>query len=54
MHPYMFQMANPPVYQEVSNDPEGVALADELREFAAVWDNNLRDQGFLKAAKQCG
>ena len=26
MHPYMFQMANPPIYQEVSNDAQGVAL----------------------------
>jgi len=52
MHPYMFQMANPPVYQEVSNDAQGAALADELREFAAMWDNNLRDQGFLKGAKR--
>jgi len=52
MHPSMFQMANPPVYQEVSNDSQGEALARELREFAAMWDNNLRDQGFLQAAKR--
>ena len=52
MHPYMFQMANPPVYQEVSNDARGVALAEELRQFAAAWDNNLREQGFLEAARR--
>ena len=52
MHPYMFQMANPPVYQEVLNDLRGVALADELRQFAAMWDRNLREQGFLKAVKR--
>ena len=52
MSPYMFQMANPPVYQEVSDDAQGVALARELREFAAMWDKNLRDQGFLEAARR--
>ena len=52
MHPYMFQMANPPVYQEVSDDAQGVTLARELREFATIWDNNLRDQGFLKGAER--
>ena len=52
MNPYMFKMANPPVYQEVSNDAQGVALARELRDFAAMWDKNLRDQGFLEAASR--
>ena len=52
MHPYMFQMANPPIYQQVSNDAEGVALAEELRHFAATWDNNLRDQGSIYAAQR--
>ena len=52
MQPYMFQMVNPPVYQEVSDDTRGVALAGELRDFAAMWDNNLRDQGFLKGAER--
>jgi hypothetical protein len=52
MNPYMFQMANPPVYQEVSDDAQGVALARELREFAAMWDKNLSDQGFLEAARR--
>lgn len=52
MHPYMFQMANPPIYQEVSNDAEGVVLAEELLRFAAIWDSNLRDQGFIQAAQR--
>ncbi|HJT70854.1 MAG TPA: hypothetical protein VJ731_11690 [Terriglobales bacterium] len=52
MHPYMFQMANPPIYQEVSNDAQGIALTEELRQFAATWDRNLRDQGFMQAARQ--
>jgi hypothetical protein len=52
MHPYLFQMANPPVFQEISNDARGVALAEELRQFAATWDGNLRDQGFIQAAKR--
>jgi hypothetical protein len=50
MHPYMFQMALPPVFQEVSNDAQGVTLADELRQFAATWDSNSRNQGFFEAA----
>src|SRR6476469_9756329 len=52
MHPYMFQMANPPLYQEVTNDAPGVALAEELCRFAATWDSNLRDQGFIQAARR--
>jgi hypothetical protein len=52
MHPYMFQVANPPRYQEVSNDAQGVALREELLRFAATWDNNLRDQGFIQAAQR--
>ena len=52
MHPYMFQMANPPLYQEVSNDAQGVALREELLRFAATWDSNLRDQGFIQAAQR--
>jgi hypothetical protein len=48
----MFQMAIPPVFQEVSNEGQGVTLADELRQFAATWDSNLRNQGFLEAAKR--
>lgn len=51
-HPYMFQMAIPPVYQEVTNDAEGVALAEQLRHFAAMWDANLRVQGFIKATQR--
>jgi hypothetical protein len=50
LHPYMFQMAIPPVYQEVTNDPQGVALSNELREFAALWDRNLQAQGFIETA----
>jgi hypothetical protein len=52
MRPYMLQTACPPHYQEVSDDAEGVALAAELREFSTMWDNNLRDQGFLEAARR--
>lgn len=52
MHPYMFQMANPPIYQEVSNDAQGTALAEGLRQFAATWDSNLSDQGFIQAAQR--
>ena len=35
-HPYMFQMAIPPVYQEVTNDAQGFALAEQLRQFATM------------------
>ena len=48
--PYMFQMAIPPVYQQVTNDAQGVALAEQLRHFATMWDANLRAQGFIEAA----
>jgi hypothetical protein len=48
--PYMFQMAIPPVYQEVTNGAQGVALAEQLRQFATMWDANLRAQGFIEAA----
>jgi hypothetical protein len=48
--PYMFQMAIPPVYQQVTNDAQGVALAEQLRQFATMWDANLRAQGFIEAA----
>ena len=49
-HPYMFQMAIPPVYQEVTNDAQGVTVTEQLRQFAAMWDANLRAQGFIEAA----
>ena len=52
MHPYMFQMANPPIYQELSNEAGDVELIGQLRQFAATWDRNLRDQGFLNAARR--
>ena len=48
--PYMFQMAIPPVYQEVTNDAQGVALAKQLHQFATMWDANLRAQGLIEAA----
>jgi hypothetical protein len=38
-------MAIPPVYQEVNNDAQGVALAEQLRQFASMWDANLGAQG---------
>lgn len=52
LHPYMFQMAVPQVYQEVTNDAQGVALAEQLRHFATMWDANLRAQGFVEAARR--
>ena len=52
MHPYMFQMANPPLYQEVSDDAQGVALREELLRFAVIWDGNLHAQGFIQAAQR--
>lgn len=48
--PYMFQMAIPRVHQEVTKNAQGVALTEQLRQFAAVWDDNLRAQGFIQAA----
>ena len=48
--PYMFQMAVPAVYQEVTNDAQGLATAEQLRQFATMWDANLRAQGFIEAA----
>ena len=52
MHPYMFQMANSPIYQELSNEAGDVELIGQLRQFAATWDRNLRDQGFLNLARR--
>ena len=49
LRPYVFQMAIPPVYQEVTNDAQGVALAEQLGQFATMWDANLRAQGFIQA-----
>jgi hypothetical protein len=49
-HPYMFQMAIPPVYEEVTNDAQGVTITEQLRQFAAMWDANLRAHGFIEAA----
>jgi hypothetical protein len=51
-HPDMLQMAMPPVYERVTNHPQGEALAEQLRQFAANWDANLRAQGFIEAAQR--
>jgi uncharacterized protein DUF6908 len=51
-YPYMFQMPIPPVYQEVTNDGQGLALAEQLRHFAATWAANLKAQGFIEAAQR--
>lgn len=48
--PYMFQMAIPAFYQEVTNDAQELATAEQLRQFATMWDANLRAQGFIEAA----
>ena len=49
MHPYMFQMANLPVYKGVTNDPQDVVLAEELRQFAAAWDHNFARAGLSRS-----
>ena len=55
--PVEFQQASPPVYQRaVSVGDDGKVLIKpkllaDLKRFAALWDRNLRDQGFLKAAE---
>jgi hypothetical protein len=49
-NPYMFQQAIPPVYQEIESNSTGHALRKQLEVFAAQWDKNLGQQGFLKAA----
>ena len=55
--PVEFQQASPPVYQRaVLVDDDGKVLIKpkllaDLKRFAALWDRNLRDQGFLKAAQ---
>jgi hypothetical protein len=51
-HPHMFQMAIAPIYEQVSNDAQGVALAEGLRQFAAMWAANLRARGFIEAARR--
>jgi hypothetical protein len=50
-HPYMFRTAILPVYHNVTNDAQGITLAEQLRKFAAMWDSNLRAQSFVEAAK---
>jgi Domain of unknown function (DUF6908) len=49
-NPYMFQQAIPPVYQEITSNSTGSALRKQLEIFAARWDKNIGEQGFLKAA----
>jgi hypothetical protein len=49
-NPYMFQQAIPPVYQEIESNSTGHALRKQLESFAAAWDKNIGEQGFLKAA----
>lgn len=52
--PFFFQMAVPPIYQEVypaGPELEDVALKRKLTEFLRTWDRNLAEQGFLKAAQ---
>jgi hypothetical protein len=51
--PFMFQQAQPPIYQEVfENGPgsENRQLKRKLTIFARTWDRNLNEQGFLAAA----
>jgi len=57
-YPVEFQQANPPLYQEaVFLGADGKVmlrpkLVKDLQRFAALWNRNLRDQGFLEAARQ--
>ncbi len=53
--PFFFQMAIPPIYQEVYPDgpnSENRVLKQKLTEFLRTWDQNLADQGFLEAARR--
>ena len=55
--PVEFQQASPPIYQRaVFRGDDGKVLIKpklvaDLKRFAALWNRNLRDQGFLKAAE---
>jgi hypothetical protein len=49
-NPYTFQQVIPPIYQEIESNSTGHALRKQLELFAATWDKNIREQGFLKAA----
>ena len=57
-HPVEFQQASPPVYQRavwIGDDGKVLIkpkLVADLKRFAKVWDRNLREQGFLKAAQE--
>jgi len=50
-HPYMFKVTIPPLYQEVTNDAQGIGLAEQFLQLAAIWDANLRAEGFIKSAQ---
>ena len=53
--PFFFQVAIPPIYQEVYPDgpnSENRVLKQKLTEFLHTWEQNLADQGFLKAARK--
>lgn len=53
--PFFFQMAMPPIYQEVypaGPESEDLTLKRKLTEFLRTWDHNLAAQGFLKAAQK--
>jgi hypothetical protein len=53
--PFFFQMAMPPIYEEVypaGPESEDLTLKRKLTEFLRTWDRNLAAQGFLKAAQR--
>jgi hypothetical protein len=53
--PFFFQMAIPPIYQEVypaGPGTENRLIKQELTEFLQMWDRNLAAQGFVAAAQK--
>lgn len=53
--PFFFQMAIPPIYQEVYTagpETENLLLKQELTKFLRIWDRNLAGQGFIAAAQK--
>lgn len=53
--PFFFQMAVPPIYQEVypaGPETENLLLKQELTEFLQMWNRNLAAQGFVAAAQK--
>ncbi len=53
--PFFFQMAIPPIYQEVypvGLESENLLLKQKLTEFLRTWDHNLTAQGFVAAAQK--